>query len=63
MIISELIEKLENIKAEHGKDIEVAVQDRINVNGADPYLKLTYSKREFLSRTSGNHFVDKVLLL
>lgn len=63
MIISDLINELERIKAEHGEDVEVAVQDRINVNGVDPYLKLTYSNNEFLSRSSGNYFEDKVLLL
>lgn len=63
MNICDLIKELENIRDSDGKDVEVAVQDRINVNGADPYFKLIYSNKEFLSRTSGNYFVDKVLLL
>lgn len=63
MNICDLIEELENIKTKYGEDIEVAVQDRINENMIDPYLKLTYSKREFLSRTSGDYFVNKVVLL
>lgn len=63
MNICDLIKELENIRDSDGKDVEVVVQDRINVNGADPYLKLTYSNKEFLSHTSGNYFVDKVLLL
>lgn len=63
MNICDLIEELENIKNFNGKDVEVVVQDRINTQGADPHLKLTYSNKEFVSRTSGNYFVDKVLLL
>lgn len=63
MNICDLIKELENIRDFNGRDVEVAVQDRINGNVADPYLRLTYSNKEFLSYTSGNYFVDKVLLL
>ena len=63
MNICDLIEELENIKNLNGKDVEVVVEDRINKEGADPYLKLTYSNKGFISRTSGNYFVGKVLLL
>lgn len=63
MNICDLINELETIKDKYGEGVEVAVQDRINGEGVDPYLKLTYSNKEFVSRTSGNYFVDKVLLL
>lgn len=63
MNICDLINELGTIKDKYGEGVEIAVQDRSNVQGADPYLKLTYSNKEFISRTSGNYFVDKVLLL
>ena len=64
MNICGLINELETIKDQYGKDVEVVIQDRINVEGADPYLNLTYSKeREFVTYNSGNYYVEKVLLL
>lgn len=63
MNICDLINELETIKDKYGEGVEVAVQDRINVEGADPYLNLTYSKKEFLTYNSGNYYVEKVLLL
>lgn len=64
MNICDLINELETIKDQYGKDVEVAVQDRINKEGADPFLNLTYSKKKnFLTYNSGNYYVEKVLLL
>lgn len=63
MNICDLINELETIKDQYGEDVEVVIQDRINGEGIDPYLKLTYSNKEFVFRTSGNYFVDKILLL
>ena len=63
MNICGLINELETIKDQYGEDVEVVIQDRINGEGIDPYLKLTYSSKEFVFHTSGNYFVDKVLSL
>ena len=63
MDICDLIEQLENIRNSKGEDVEVVVQDRIKGERIDPYLKLTYSNKEFISYTSGNYFVNKILLL
>lgn len=63
MNICDLIEQLENIRNSKGEDVEVVVQDRIKGERIDPYLKLTYSNKEFISYTSGNYFVNKILLL
>lgn len=63
MNICDLINELETIKDQYGEDVEIAVQDRINKEGADPFLNFTYSEKEFLTYNSGNYYVEKVLLL